>query len=245
MDRENFYLLLELNLDPPETDPKKIDSAISRMRATWSRFRNHPSKGIQAKKYIGMIAEIRRVMKDPQLRNREAKEAVAILKRRKRKKYAQVDRHLKLRLSKGFITDQEIEKLASMHELEEETIRERIKDLEAERISAVNEDIQIRMAKGYVTESDIASIAKRHGINPSEIKKRITTPIRKDSEGATEKIQRLDRSIAKNISNNLKIVGKKNLYDFLGATPTASNKQLVTIAKKKELEIWTSWILPG
>ncbi|MGB5986594.1 MAG: DUF1566 domain-containing protein [Desulfobacterales bacterium] len=237
MDRENFYLLLNLGLDPPETDPKKIEAAINRMRATWSRYRNHPSKGIQAKKFIGMIPEIRKVMEDPYQRHKEAEKALDILKQRKREKFVQVDRHLRLRMSKGFITDQEITKLAEMNKLSEDSLRQRLRELEAEKYSAIDENIRLRMAKGFVTESEISSIAKRYGIKPLDVRKRVNVPIRKDSEAAADDVQRLDRSIAQNISDSLKVVGKSDLYDFLDLKPTVNKEQLLIRIQQKEAEI--------
>lgn len=237
MDRDNFYLLLNLPLDPPESDKKKIEAVINRMQATWSRYRSHPSKGIQAKKYIGMIPEIRRTMADPDLRKKEADAAIIILKRRKRKKFAQVDRHLKLRMSKGFITDEEISKLAGMHKLSDDAIRKRIGELKVDMYAEIDENIHLRLAKGYVTKGEIASIAKRYGIKPQDVRNRIKGPIREDSEAADDEVQRLDRSVAQNISTNLKIVGKSDLYDFLDLERTASKRKLVARARQKDAEI--------
>jgi len=62
MTRENFYILLELDLDPPEVDPAIIDSVIRKKQTEWSRLVNHPSKGLQAKKNMNLIPEIRRVV---------------------------------------------------------------------------------------------------------------------------------------------------------------------------------------
>ena len=237
MDRENFYLLLNLPLDPPEKDSKKIEAAINLMRATWSRYRNHPSKGIQAKKFIGMIPEIRKVMGDPLLRKKEAELALDLLKQKKKEKFAQVDRHLQLRMSKGFISEKEINKLAELHKLSEDAITDRIRELKEEKRSAIDDNIRLRMAKGYITEADIASIAKLHGVNAEEVRKRVKGPIKEVSEHDVETAPRLDRSIAENIATNLNIVGKADLYAFLESGPTQSSKQLLAKAKLKETEL--------
>ncbi|MDI6796447.1 MAG: hypothetical protein QMD09_05865, partial [Desulfatibacillaceae bacterium] len=59
MDRENFFVLLELSTDPPESDPEKIELAVKNLQAKWSRFRNHPTKSIQAKKILGLLPEMK------------------------------------------------------------------------------------------------------------------------------------------------------------------------------------------
>jgi len=57
-----------------------IEKAIDSLRAKWSRFRNHPTKSLQAKKIFGMIPEMRGVMLDPELRKKEARRAREKLK---------------------------------------------------------------------------------------------------------------------------------------------------------------------
>lgn len=62
MNRDNYYLILELSINPPETDSNKIETAIQAKQAAWSRLRNHPTKGRQAQQYLGWLSDIKRVM---------------------------------------------------------------------------------------------------------------------------------------------------------------------------------------
>ncbi len=72
MQRENYYILLELSVDPPENDPEIIEKAIQTKKIEWSRLRNHPTKGLQIQKFINMIPDIENVMRDETLRQEEA-----------------------------------------------------------------------------------------------------------------------------------------------------------------------------
>ena len=65
--RENYYVILELSIDPPENDLDIIEKTIQSKKAEWSRMRNHPTKGLQAQKYINMIPNIQEVMLSDEL----------------------------------------------------------------------------------------------------------------------------------------------------------------------------------
>ncbi|MBI9075321.1 MAG: DUF1566 domain-containing protein [Desulfatibacillum sp.] len=237
MDRENYYILLELDIDPPEKDPARIDAAIKRMQANWSRLRNHPTKGIQAKNYIGLIPEIRKVMSDPELRDAEAIAAIQKTREKQGEIFAEIDRHLTLHLSKGYISNQEIAKLAELHHIDEEDIRARIKLMEEEKLVELDSQLGLRMAKGYMTQEEVSKLAKAHGMTDKDLKKRINVPIRK--VGSTEKTKgkSLDKSLEKVINDNLRIVGFSSLYEFLGVPETTSIELLQKTARKKESQV--------
>ncbi len=237
MDRENFYLLLELSIEPPVEDEKQIDEAIRKMQAKWSRFRNHPTKAIQAKKFIGMLPEIRRVMLDAALRAEEAEAAVKLSKVHAEERFTEVDRHLAIHLSKGFITDDEITKLATLHHFPEDEIRERIRQTEEENYSSIDSQLAIRMGKGYITEDEIRKVAKTLSVAVEVVKKRVACPIKKDTEDAPEDVKPLEPAIEKSINDNLDIIGKTSLYDFLGIEPSSSLQLLQAKARKKESEV--------
>jgi len=236
MERENFYILLELSIDPPETDPKKIANAIKKMQAKWSRFRNHPTKAVQAKKYIGMIPEIRKIMSNPDLRQNEAQEAKKQFKQKKEEKFSKIDRHISICMSKGFVTKEETFKLAKLHSIDESEIHERIKQKKEEKFSEIDKHLNIRMGKGYITDEEIAKLAKLHSTEIDEIRKRVKCPIRKKAKEKISKTKHLDKSIVKVINDNLKIVGKPSLYKFLELPTDASLEKLQEKAKKKEKE---------
>jgi hypothetical protein len=237
MERDNFYILLELNIEPTETDDTVIYEAIQKKKAEWSRLRNHPTKGIQAQKYISLIPEIQRIMMHQELRHKEALDAIDILKKGKQNKFVEIDRHIDILIGKGYLLDEEIAKLADIHEIEESDIKARIAAKKEKQYQKVDQAIVLRMEKGYITEAEILKIAGRYGFKPEEIRKRIRCPIVKDDKEKITKPQPLDKSIEKSIIENLKIVQKSSLYDFLNLPQTAELQLLQekAAAKKKEL----------
>jgi hypothetical protein len=237
MERDNFYIILDLSLDPPQMDSAKIEEAIKKKQTEWSRLRNHPTKGIKSQQYIGMIPEIRKVMMNLKLREIEANAALEIIKKNETSKFSNIDRHLDLLMSKGFIKEEEIFKLAKHHKINVIDIHKRIKVKEQEKFSGLDKQIQNRMKKGYITEAEITVLSRIHNLDEKLIRKRITCPIKKEITARFKKAKPLDPSIHTVIEDNLKIIGKSSLYDFLEVSPDSELKDLLQTAKEKELEI--------
>jgi hypothetical protein len=237
MERDNFYIILDLSVDPPQTDSAKIEEAIKKKQTEWSRLRNHPTKGIKAQQYIGMISEIRRIMMDSELRKTEARLAFEIIKKNEESKFSDIDRHLELLMSKGFIKEEEVFKLANYHKINIIEIHNRIKLKEQEKFSALDRQIRNRMKKGYITEAEITILSRIHDLDEQIIRKRITCPIKKENPSRFKKAKPLDPSINGVIEENLKIIGKLSLYDFLEISPDSEVKDLLQRAKEKELEV--------
>lgn len=128
MDRDNFYILLELPVNPPEENPNKIEAAISKKRIEWSKLRNHPTKGRKAQLYLGLIEQIRLVMLDGAQRRTEAELAREFFKEAEKKKNKDLDGAIEILSSKGKITGKEIENLVKKFPtIPEAEIRKRIK----------------------------------------------------------------------------------------------------------------------
>ena len=127
MTRENFYFLLELPVDPPEETLEVIEKAIKKKQAEWSLNRNHPTKGIKAQTNIGLMPTIREVMLDPTLRGKEAAKAQEISKQKDAQKFAVTDHHVAILGAKGYITEDEIDKLAWFDKINADELRKRIK----------------------------------------------------------------------------------------------------------------------
>jgi hypothetical protein len=237
MERDNFYLLLELSLEPPETNDEVIWEAIQKKKAEWSRLRNHPTKGIQAQKYISMIPEIQRVMMYSDFRQREAMDAIQIIKKGKTDKYVEIDRHIDILLGKGFVDKEEVVKLAEIHNIDENEIKDRINLKLEEKLTQVDQEISIRMAKGYISESDITKISGRHSLTQDQIRQRVRCPIVKNDKEKIQPPKPLDKSIEKSIIENLKIIKKTSLYNFLEAPVFSDLKTLQekSTLKKREL----------
>ncbi len=238
MERENYYILLDLSIDPPETDTKVIEAAIARKQSEWSRHRNHPTKGLQAQQYISMIPDIRRVMTDPARREQEAAAAKTHTARDKAGKISEIDRHIDILMGKGFISREEIVKLARRHGLEEKDIQDRVRLKKDEKFARVDQQLSLRMAKGYITEEEIKKLAQRHNLKVDEVKSRVYIPMLKNGPEKDAPEQRqMDRSLEKSIRENLKIIEKKSLYDFLGLHESADLETLKDAISRKKKEL--------
>lgn len=237
MERDNFYILLELSVEPPETDDTVIYNAIQKKKAEWSRLRNHPTKGIHAQKYISMIPDIQRVMMNQEMRHAEALDAIDILKKGKQDKYVEIDRHIDILIGKGYLLDEEITKLANIHGIEPGDIKTRINAKKETQYQKVDQTIGLRMEKGYITEAEIDKIAARYALTTEEVRRRIRCPIAKDDKEKIAKPPPLDKSIERAIIENLKVVQKSSLYDFLELPETAELEKLQEKATQKKKDL--------
>ncbi len=80
---ENYYLILEL--DPAVVDPAAITAKIEDMRRAWSLKKNQgsPSARRVAERYLKLVPEMHKALKEPQVWRTMAIEAAAELKNRK------------------------------------------------------------------------------------------------------------------------------------------------------------------
>ena len=78
---DNFYLILELDFLKPESDWKIIEQRIKDKRKFWNDNCNKGDKQKKYRQYKDQLMEIGRVMKTPELRNAEAKDAQRNCKR--------------------------------------------------------------------------------------------------------------------------------------------------------------------
>ncbi len=128
MGRDNFYILLDISITPPEKNAGVIEKAIKKKQAEWSQLRNHPTKGRSAQLYLGLIPEIRKVMADQASRKAEASEARQIIANTEKEKYKSLDEAIGILSSKGHITEKEIAALAKRFSFASDPeIRSRIK----------------------------------------------------------------------------------------------------------------------
>ena len=104
MERENYYILLELDFDPPVTDPAQIKAAISEKRQQWTRLQDTPGKRGLALHYLEMTGEIEALMLDSVRRAAEAEAA----KKQREEMLTRFMAELRVLESKGYITPREL-----------------------------------------------------------------------------------------------------------------------------------------
>ncbi|MGD9097702.1 MAG: DUF1566 domain-containing protein [Desulfobacterales bacterium] len=171
MSRINFYQLLDLSINPPENDQTIIEEAIKKKQMAWSRMRNHPTKGIQARQYISLLPEIRKVMTDATQRQKEAAAAVEELKKRLEAIFKAVDRHIDLVGCKGDILEAEIERIAARHDIKPQLVNKRVARWRKRRGSPAVLQVQRQLINGKLSDQELEKIAHQHGIEPGTINK--------------------------------------------------------------------------
>ena len=169
MSRVNFYQLLDLKINPPESDPEVIESAIKRKQAEWSRLRNHPTKGTQARQFISLLNEIRKTMADPTLREKEARNAVELLKKKLETKFKSIDNHVFLFCSKGDITDEEITRLSEFHRVKPQIIQRRVDRWRKKHGHALEIHLAHLLINGRPDEKTIGKIASQFQTTPEAV----------------------------------------------------------------------------
>jgi hypothetical protein len=106
-------------------------------------------------------------------------------------------------------------------------------DKKKEASANLDRDIQLHAAKGYLTEKEFAHLVDKYkscDFSKGEIRARITVPV------GTVLKPTLEQSVADRISAQLRVLKKKNLYDFLGLPHDTRRAQLVTQARHEETE---------
>ncbi len=120
----------------------------------------------------------------------------------------------------------------------ENEIQDRIRIKKDEKFTRIDQQLSLRMAKGYITEEEINKLARRHNFKPEEIKSRVYNPMLKNGKTKTPTPPRqMDRSIEKSIRENLKIVDKASLYDFLSLHESTELEVLQEAANEKKKQL--------
>lgn len=185
----NYYLILDLPLDPPVKDKARLEEAIKKKEAEWNQNVNHPRKGLLCKSYVAKVPEIKKaLLSDDATRDAIIAEA--------------------LKLAKGNIA----------------TLLEAI------------------AKTGSVTEAQVKEICKNETrFSEKTIRKMIKVPIvenagpvfKEPRKPADPPIKPMDKSIMDKFEKNLEVLGKKNVYDFLGCSRTSTSTVICGLADEE------------
>lgn len=152
-------------------------------------------------------------------------------------KHWKTDKQIEKLIDKGKVSDKKIAKLAKQAGMTDDKIREWIARKEEGVFREIDKYLNICMNRGYVTGEEITGLARLFEIGEDRILKRIRCPIRKKSKEKDTKPEPIDSTIEQIIHEKLRIVGKKDLYDFLGVSSDSGLESLQNKAKEKEAEI--------
>ena len=91
--------------------------------------------------------------------------------------------------------------------------------------------------RGYIARQEITALSRLYLISEDNIVRRIRCVIKKNASPLRDRPEPLEKSTEKLIEDNLKLVGKSSLYDFLDVLPSADLSILQERAHDKEIEI--------
>jgi len=140
---DNWYVILELEFDPPVEDEQKITEKIEERSKFWSTNFSDFKMGAQYRSWHQNIPQIKKDMLGPtNIRKQLATEACTIV-------YSPVDKLLKTIGRKGNITENEGDKLAKKLKISLDIVKKRAKSLGIQWVVESNTDYQSVYDKYY------------------------------------------------------------------------------------------------
>lgn len=116
---ENWYLVLELEFDPPEENEQLIADRIEERRKFWSRSANDPNKGAQYRTWMGRVKQMQLEMIGANHKRAQlAADACNIV-------YPPIDRLIKTSSRKGHLTVGEIARIAKAEKVQNALVERR------------------------------------------------------------------------------------------------------------------------
>ena len=136
----NYYILLGLDIDPPEMREDKIREAINRKRVQWSSLVNHPTKKIEAKLNLELIPSMEKTLLGSRSdREKQHKEAKKILEKQKEKEKNEFAELFNIISKKQYITNEEYLSMINKFPIIKKDIEDKCKNLVKEMILDVRE----------------------------------------------------------------------------------------------------------
>lgn len=149
---DNWYVVLELEFDPPVEDEKKIAEKIEERSKFWSTHFNDFKMGAQYRSWHQNISKIKKDMIGPDnIRKQLAAEACTLV-------YGPVDKLLKTIGRKGNITSEEGEKLAKKLKISVDVVKKRAAALGIKWTEGSGRDDQALYDKYYKVKPQNAAV---------------------------------------------------------------------------------------
>lgn len=149
---DNWYVVLELDIDPPEENEQIISDKIDERLKYWSAHFNDFKMGAQYRSWLQNVPQIKKDMLGPKnIRKQLAAEACTIV-------YEPVDKLLKTIGRKGNITNDEGEKLARKLKISLDIVKKRAKAFGIQWIEGTSSDFQVVYDKYYRVKPQNAAV---------------------------------------------------------------------------------------
>lgn len=138
MDRDNYYIILELPFYPPEENTDIIKKQIEKKRNEWSRQAEKAfGKVKNYNKYIEQLSDIKKVMGDAELRKKEYEAAAEI-------KFSAMMVSMNVMALKGYLFESEVKHLAETNMLSFEVVKQRCGNIEIRKDEVGGKRIKIK-----------------------------------------------------------------------------------------------------
>lgn len=137
--------------------------------------------------------------------------------------------------------------LELLPEIEDIMLHEDKREAEAEKALALSREAYDRFlaelavleAKEYLLPKELTGLAKKYfpyGITRGDIHKELTVPVTDTApkSGRVSTLRALAQDKMRSIRGNLEILGKKDLYDFLGVSSKQPREEILAAAKKTQ-----------
>ncbi|MDO5317818.1 MAG: zinc ribbon domain-containing protein [bacterium] len=182
----NYYLVLDLSLDPPVKDKARLEAAIQKKLTEWNQGVNNPTKGLLFKSLAAKVPDIRdALLTDEAKRDAIIADALKIVK-------GNIATLLEAIAKAGSVTEAQVKELCKKApQLSEKTIRKMIK----------------------------VPIVEKAGPVFKVPKKPADPPIKPTDNMQMDKFEK-----------NLTVLGKKDVYDFLGCSRTSTPNVICDLA---------------
>lgn len=123
--KDNWYIILELEFDPPVEDEQVIADKIDERAKFWSTHFNDFKMGAQYRTWHQKIPQIKKdMLGETNIRKQLAADACMIV-------YGAVDRHLRTIGRKGDITSEEANRLSQKLKISIDVVKKGLKNLES------------------------------------------------------------------------------------------------------------------
>lgn len=137
-ERENYFILTGISFDPMETNETIIKETIDGKQQIWTKDLINPLKRSKAQERLSQLEDIKRVLLDPNLRQKEAEQAKAIRKAQ----YSKLDSQIGILEAKGYIKPNEFESILGKFKdfgISEADIKKRITKPISEKVPEITE----------------------------------------------------------------------------------------------------------
>jgi hypothetical protein len=122
----------------------------------------------------------------------------------------------------------------ALRKTEADEARQLHRQKQKEAYEEIDRAVKVIASKGHIFQSEFNKLVAQYKLPEAEVRSRVKVPIKPDPAGSAvpdDGIKPIESSVFRAIEADLKVLGKKDLYGFLGVT---SNSSLTTLTTKTD-----------